>query len=310
MNLDAAAKPLGDVFGGRFGLVNYLPFYGAALFLLVVIWAGAPGELRFGRAWSIAGGLGLGEVLLLTVALTVIGAATQPLQLGLVRLVEGYWPRRLDRLGGRLRRRHEERREAMVRAAALPERPEALTQDELNRIGIAATTLAKRYPAKDAVRATAFGNALAAAEACAGARFGWDAVVAWPRLYPVLGERVREIVDDRRNTMDFSVRLCAVSLVTGAAGLVLLLSSGWWLFLALVPVAIGLLAYRGAVESAMAYGEAIEAAFDLHRFDLLAALHLPLPADQEAERKLAAELCASWRQGATVSTAYEHQGPK
>ncbi|MEV6410048.1 hypothetical protein [Kribbella sp. NPDC051718] len=310
MNLDAAAKPLGDVFGGRFVLVNYIPFYGAALFLLVVIWAGAPGELRFGRAWATAGKLGLGEVLLLTVALTVIGAATQPLQLGLVRLVEGYWPRRLSWLGDRLRKRHEDRRDAMVEAAALPERPEDLTQEELNRIGIAGTTLTKHYPAEDAVRATAFGNALAAAEAYAGARFGWDAVVAWPRLYPMLGERVREIVDDRRDTMDFSVRLCAVSLATGIAGVVLLLDSGWWLCLALVPIAIGLLAYRSAVEAAMAYGEAIEAAFDLHRFDLLAALHLPLPADQEAERKLAAELCTSWRQGAASSTSYDHQGPK
>lgn len=108
MKLDAAAKPLGEAFGGRFVLVNYLPFYGAALFLLVVIWAGAPGSLRFGRAWSTAGGLGLGEVLLLTVALTLVGAATQPLQLGLVRLAEGYWPRWLNRLAKPLRERHEE----------------------------------------------------------------------------------------------------------------------------------------------------------------------------------------------------------
>lgn len=180
----------------------------------------------------------------------------------------------------------------------------------MNRIGLAGTQLRKRYPAADAVRATAFGNVLAAAEATAGARFGWDAVVAWPRLYPVLGDRMREIVDDRRNTVDFSVRLCAVSLFTGFVSMVLLIASGWWLFLALVPMAIGVVAYRAAVDAAIAYGEALDAAFDLHRFELLTALHLPLPADPLAEQLLARELCESWRQGAGAATPYDHQPPK
>lgn len=309
MNLDAAAKPLGEAFGGRFLLVNYLPFYGAALFLLVLIWAGAPGALRFGQAWSTAGGLGLGEVLLLTVALTLVGAVTQPLQLGLVRLVEGYWPRWLNRLAKPLRERHQRKRKELAAAASLPEDATSLKQDELNRIGLAGTKLRRRYPAADAVRATSFGNALAAAEASAGARFGWDAVVAWPRLYPVLGDRMREIIDDRRNAVDFSVRLCAVFLCTGIVSVGLLIASGWWLVLALVPIVIGVLAYRAAVEAAIAYGEAVDAAFDMHRFDLLTALHLPLPADPVAEQQLAKELCASWRQGAGTATRYDHQAP-
>ncbi|MEU4194180.1 hypothetical protein AB0E69_19960 [Kribbella sp. NPDC026611] len=310
MNLDAAVKPLSDAFGGRFVLVNYLPAYGAALFFLVLVWAGAPGELRFSRAWTTAGNLGLGEVLLLAVALTIVSAVTQPLQLGLVRLVEGYWPRWLTWLDKPLREAQQKRRQKLVDAAALPDPPETLTQEDLNRIGRAGARLRERYPAEDAVRATAFGNALAAGEAHAGARFGWDAVVAWPRLYPVLGARTREIVDDRRDILDISIRLCVVFLLTGLVAIVLLAGSGWWIFLALLPIAIGLLAYRAAVQAAMAYGEAVDAAFDLHRFDLLVALHQPLPTDPAAERTLAHDLCKSWRQGQATTSPYDHHGPK
>ena len=44
------------------------------------------------------------------------------------------------------------------------------------------------------VRATGLGNALAAMEDSAGAAYGLDAVVAWPRLYPLLGDKVRAVV--------------------------------------------------------------------------------------------------------------------
>ena len=57
-----------------------------------------------------------------------------------------------------------------------------------------------------------------------------------------------------------------------------------WLLLALAAAVIARLAYTGTAMAASAYGRTIEAAFDLHRFDLLAALHLPLPADSAAER--------------------------
>ncbi|XVV00874.1 hypothetical protein ACQPW3_26055 [Actinosynnema sp. CA-248983] len=40
--------------------------------------------------------------------------------------------------------------------------------------------------------------------------------------------------------------------------------------------------------AAVAYGESIEAAFDLHHLDLLSALRVPMPESTEAERKTAA----------------------
>ncbi|MEO5878160.1 MAG: hypothetical protein ABIS86_18155, partial [Streptosporangiaceae bacterium] len=89
----------------------------------------------------------------------------------------------------------------------------------------------------------------------------------------------------------------------------LLAGSGWWLLLALVPFVIGRVAYLGAVQAAVAYGESVRAAFDLHRFDLLTALHLPLPPDAAAERLGNTELCDRWRQGSPTGTVYHHPEP-
>ena len=80
-------------------------------------------------------------------------------------------------------------------------------------------------------------NVLAAMQDTAGRAYGLDAVTAWPRLYPVLGEQCRTLVDDRRDTLDASVRLAATMAVTALASLVLLLGAGWWTALALLPSA-------------------------------------------------------------------------
>jgi hypothetical protein len=64
---------------------------------------------------------------------------------------------------------------------------------------------------------TKLGNVLAARQDSAGRPYGFDAVTAWPRLYPVLGEQCRTLVDDRRGTLDASVRPAATMTVTAVA---------------------------------------------------------------------------------------------
>jgi hypothetical protein len=54
----------------------------------------------------------------------------------------------------------------------------------------------------------------------------------------------------------------------------------------LTPIVLGLLArisYVGAANAAAEYAEDMNTAYDLHRFDMITALHLPLPADAEQE---------------------------
>jgi hypothetical protein len=85
--------------------------------------------------------------------------------------------------------------------------------------------------------------------------------------------------------------------------------SGWWTLFALLPLAVAELAYLGAIQAATAYGGAISVAFDLHRFDLLRALHLEMPDDNTTERQVNSALSEFLRQGVPLNRSYEHLDP-
>ena len=59
--------------------------------------------------------------------------------------------------------------------------------------------------------------------------------------------------------------------------------------------------------AAIDYGESIRTAVDLHRFTLLEALHLPLPATLDEERALNAKLSRFLLQGVPLDATYEHR---
>jgi hypothetical protein len=306
--------------GTRFALLGLLPGGMLALFVLALVWSGAPGDapdldqvLDHARdldGW--AGGL-------LFLALVVVAIVLQPLQLALVRVLEGYWPESLAR---GLRKRQARRRQALVDASTWrPEASGAAGSETADATGpdlgpdaatVAAmadaeTRLRRLFPSDPAwVLPTALGNALRAAESRAGEPYGLDAVVAWPRLYPLLPEGVRAVVDDQRDSLDIAARLCAVFAAAAVISLVLLATHGWWLLVPAGCLGLAWLSYRGAVAAAVAYGEGIRAAIDLHRFDLLAALHLPLPATLEQERAVNEQVSLFLRQGWPVELVYEH----
>ncbi|MEU8007914.1 hypothetical protein AB0B66_42725 [Catellatospora sp. NPDC049111] len=310
MDLSAANKPLDGMISGRFFLIGYLPTYAAAVFVLILVWAGAPTwlhdghALSFARAWQTARGLGVGEIVILTVAVTVIAVLFAPLQLAMMRVLEGNWPTALGAGVGRWIQRRRKRR--MAAAAELPIGRSQLTADLVQRAGIAGARLRRRYPQPHhLVRPTALGNALSAMEDTAGREYGLDAIVAWPRLYAVLGDNVRAMVDDRRDVLDSAGRMTITAGTMFLAAVVLLWDSAGWLALALVPAAIAAVAYAGAVAAAVAYGEAVNSAFDLHRFDLLDALKMPQPRTRDEERAVNRALCDMWRQGVPMTGDYK-----
>jgi hypothetical protein len=149
----------------------------------------------------------------------------------------------------RARQRQKNRRDRLARAAHLPPGAD-LTSEAIQRAGAAGYQLRRRFPLPDhLLQPTALGNVLAAMQDTAGRAYGLDAVTAWPRLYPVLGDQCRTLVDDRRDTLDASVRLGA----------------GWWTALGLIPLGVAALACNAAVQAALAYAETVHVAFDLHR---------------------------------------------
>jgi hypothetical protein len=306
------ARPPADAsFGGRFYLVSYLPTYAAVLFLLVLVWAGAPGwsgrkdhQLSFTAAWATASHLSLGEVVMLALAVALVAVVLQPLQLAMVGLAEGSWP---AWLGARWAQRWQRsRRNRLAWAQQLPAGTEP-AEEAVQRAGAAGDQLRRRYPAPDhLLRPTALGNVLAAMTDRAGWAYGLDAVTAWPRLYPVLGEQVKSLVDDRRDALDAAVRMAATMAVTAIASLALLLRDGWWTLLALIPLGIAVLAYNAAVQAALAYPESVHVAFDLHRADLLTALRMDLPLRHDTERTLNGHWCDLWRQGIPLPATVEY----
>jgi hypothetical protein len=131
---------------------------------------------------------------------------------------------------------------------------------------------------------TRLGNALRRYEDRAGMQYGLDILRIAPHLNLVAAKEHRAYVDDTRKGLDLGVRLCVVSILAALVTVILLIDDGAWILLALLPYAIGYLAYRGAVASAHAYGVALSTLVDLNRFPLYDALGLPRPLDTASER--------------------------
>lgn len=189
--------------------------------------------------------------LLVALAVALLAVLLQPLQFAMMNVAQGSWP---PWPGTRWALRWQQRRRnRLAEAARLPAGPE-LTDAVVQRAGAAGQQLRRRFPKPDhLLQPTALGNVLAAMHESAGRAYGLDAVTAWPRLYPVLGEQARSLVDDRRDTLDGAVRMAATMAVTAIASLLLLACSGWWVLLFSIPAGITVLAYNAAVQAALAY---------------------------------------------------------
>jgi hypothetical protein len=310
MNIEDVLQPTAGLSSGRFFRTGYLPTYAATVFLLVLLWAGAPGKhADFGHAWQVADKFGVVQTLLVALGVALATVLLQPLQLSVVRVLEGGFPRWLGSGLARqtqLWRKHRLEGRLVAKIGEAVGKPAPERDPSVQEAGALSARLRSRFPVPDyLVRATGLGNALAAMEDSAGAAYGLDSVVTWPRLYPLLGDRVRAVVDDLRDGLDAAVRLAATGAVTAAAATGLLAwHSGLFTLLALVPLAVAALAYLGAVQAAIAYGEAVQVAFDLHRFDLLTALHLEISTDREKEMAGNIALSDFLRQGVPLPFEY------
>ncbi|MBB5868623.1 hypothetical protein F4553_002002 [Allocatelliglobosispora scoriae] len=287
-----------DGFLHRFFIVAFLPTALAGLFVIVLVQAGAPGGVDLTALWRNMTHTSVAAILVALVLSLMLALLLSPALLGLVRTLEGLWPRWLRPLSslgiwrqGRRRDRLIRREEFLLAKAAAGDEQALIDSGEIGALW------RKRFPPGSTLLPTTFGNALSASEGRAGSRYGWDAVVAWPRLYPLLPDRMQEIADDRRMRMDMMVSLAVYCTVSAAATGGLLATTGYWLLLILIPLSSAALAYRSATTAAVAYGDTLEVCFDLYRFQLLEQLHVPLPADSAAEKVIAERLCLQWRQG-------------
>jgi hypothetical protein len=325
-----------DEIGSRFSLVGVIPTAFLAVFVVALAWSGAPGHAPSpSRLLSAAKDLNAGQAVLLVTVVLLAALLLQPLQRPLVRMLEGYWAEspHCPAWLGMTARHGQRRRYAKLSGLAFRDfpcendQPQGLDgyyvshakdsgrplqewrAHEMHRNWMATIRLHSRFPAEERILPTALGNALRAAEDNAGKRYGLDTVTVWPALYTVLSPAVREAVDDQRNQMDVSARLSVVLSLCALASAIMLWRYPYWLLGSLVvTLLIALFAYRAAVVAAESYGVMIRLAFDRHRFDLLAALHLPQPADSAAESESNQQLTAYLQRNAAVTFHYQHSG--
>lgn len=284
---DALTSLGGGRFGSRFALTGQLPTITLVLFTGLLIESGAPGAAPDMHLLSERlKNLGATEAVVLAVAILGLAVIVQPLQLGIVRAFEGY--PLLHGPGTVLGRplvafqawRWQQTKDKTASPGNTP-------RDRAKRSAAGMRLL--RLPARDRLMPTMLGNVLRAGEDLPRARYGMDSVLLWPHVHALLRPGIAAAVDDQRDQLDATARMSATLLVAAAVSLGLLLNHGWWLTLPAALLVLSLIAYRAAVAAGVAYATVVNAAIDMHRFDLLRALHLGLPHDLAEERR-------QWRQ--------------
>lgn len=136
--------------------------------------------------------------------------------------------------------------------------------------------------AKIEVAPTRFGNDLAALRSYCHTRYGFDFDLLWPRLQLVIkDEALLAKLENARIQLDFSILSLSLSCLFTAIWLAVLGIWGSSLTALLIVVVFGpvmVALWLWIVhESFSAFAETVRGAIDIGRFDLLEALHRPLP---------------------------------
>jgi hypothetical protein len=267
----------------------------------------------------------------------IVAIFLQPMQDFLIRLQEGNWPSSLAPLSRLLCRWHIYRRKRVVqsidRKVGSDDNPDPFTQlilevqrypeyrverlkrfldhevegDVEGEVLLQALFKVQQYPNESHMMPTRLGNVLRAEEDRAGQRYGLSTVDVWPRLYQLLPQRLIDSASDARNELELSLRFSGTFFLAGTSSFVLMFQHGLWLLVPIVWLLSAWLSYQTAIRAAAQYGEAVKLAFDLHRFDLLRALHVPLPTDAKQELLINRRLSESLQYSQNIRFAYQHE---
>ena len=269
--------------GVRFFLIGLLP----STFLAAVVAAVADptlvlrwlSGLSTGDAqWSF-----LSTILAGAVLITVL---LESVQLPMTRLLEGYWPEffPINWIMNRRADRYRQKLEKLKKAQDISDPNDAAA---LRHAQNAAFAVHQLYPADPhRVMPTRLGNILRAGEDTVCRLYGLDAVVVWPRLYPLLSSETRSLVSDQRMQLDLTIRLTYIfAAAASVVAIGLFRQSLWWTLGVILLIALSFTAYRACQAAALNYVTLFQTAFDLHRHVLYKTMRIELAADIDEERK-------------------------
>jgi hypothetical protein len=298
------------VLGARFALGSILPFtlLGVFLYALLVVFQSRREESVVTVLAASIESAGVTGGTLIVISAITFAVVSEPFQIGFVRLLEGYWgSSRMAssgrRIGVEFQRRRRQRLNLEIHIAMNIDADRARSGALLQQVN--------RYPeADELLMPTLLGNTLRRGERKAGEPYGLDTVLAWPRLYHVLSDSIKADVAELHGQVDRGARLAIVLFISGVCAIPVFATRSAWLILAGLLIATSWIAYRGAVSAASSLAMVLATAFDLHRFDLLSAMHLPIPSTPGQERRSNERLTTffRYRQNPPVSTwgRYSH----
>jgi hypothetical protein len=248
-------------------------------------------ERLWGRTSVVA------QALLVVLLLLVVGGSARladQLKLGVLRVLEGYWPRwaapfraAMVTLRGKVIDSRTEKWRALAR------RRDTLTVSERTHYAALNSWRATLPPDPRDRMPTRLGDILRAAESRPRHRYGLDAVVCWPRLWLVMPEAARIEVATARVRLDEGALLWLWSLLVG-----IWMIFTWW---ALAVMVIGMIVgYRLALSGSIGYGQLVQTCFDLYRKDLYEALRCEMPAGADQEVEAGRRLTAYLERGPTL----------
>jgi len=213
-------------------------------------------------------------LVLLLIGLILSALLSAQWRFSFLRWMEGYWPWPLLSLEPLFIAWQQKRLQAAEqRLNRLPDTQTAA----LTRQRAALEVFQHYFPSEiHEICPTRLGNILRAGETAPAQKYGLDACVCWPRLWPLLPESLRDDLTAVRS------RLLTLAELWGMGLLSLV-----WVVWVVVGAALALLwmwmAYHLALPVAMAYADLIESAFDLYRLSLYDALGWSRPQKDEDE---------------------------
>jgi hypothetical protein len=220
------------------------------------------------------------------------------------RIGEGYWPGWAAPLQRRLILVKEQRYKRIInylsetdqvrRDPTYQERATQWARLAPRRVNLLQDLL-RHYPSKEMLAPTKLGNTLRASQERISQRYGMDLLVVYPRLLALLGSKKRRRVETAQAALGMWERLSAGFLVLAVVTPLLLTSPRvqaavvpvWVLAVSLPLLALACWGcYIESIRAAVKFGSEVEVIFDLHRIDLLRAMHLPTPNDLEDQRRI------------------------
>ena len=275
-------------------------------------------------AFELKGLTAVGDVLLV-IGIVVGTVLLRPFQISLDQILEGHWQERGRRrvIKALATERHLRRWsiarwriDAYAEPAGSAQFAEVAFQERDRarqyRLAALGARVEDQYPAdRGEFMPTLLGNVLRRSETSAGERYGLETIVVYPRLYPFIGDRLDRNIVNQLDMIDTMSTFTFVFLILAAATAPIGARLDGWSALPILLCLASSVCSRAAVLAAGRYGVLVASAFDLYRFDMIHAMHRPLPQNLEVElihnRRLSKLLTAPARMGQSFNREWRYR---